>query len=257
MEYSQQLLERFEHPRFSSTVEERDAFLQKDRTGQFSVDIRFSKTNEMTLFGQIDKNQPESPILNMKYWASLKDERTGFLDALVQMCIGQNDQSLEQVSFKKIEGSLRDKEEVSAIPEGRVMSFVTLFVKVMGDLKKTIESSRGRQAPGQKISPTIEEDYRPLADPLFVSDKEGPFVSLAVDRQHYFINKIIEHYIRPFLYRDHGDIECLFIDGSMIVVEYKGACAQCSKSLTSTMGYIQGVFRKELSDSSILVVTDS
>ena len=248
------LLQRVENPKFLSNLEELEKFKEAEFPGSFSFSLSFSH-GDIALFGLIDNNQPESPIVDIKFVASDADEKLAFVDVLLELCLNKNEQSLSTLGFREIESYLRDYNHIPGLPN-RGTSFVPYFEKIKEALGKAIIESRGHRS-GEPSSPTLSDDYKP-GDKLCIEEfGAGPFLDLTIQKKSQVLNQVLAKYVRPFLHRDRGDIECLFIDGPMVVVNYLGVCAHCTKSLTTTMDYIQKVLRIELDQPEILVVTDS
>lgn len=251
---SKLLAERSLNPKYHSTKEELILFVNAELPGYFTASVEISGL-QFDVFGIIDKNEPEAPITDLKFVYDGGDEKVGFIDVMVQMCINKNEQTLGFLSFREVESYLRDANHISSLP-GNGASYFPIFQKTIEALKESIVKSRGHRS-GEPTSPTIADDYKPSDPPLFNPEVQGSFEEQTVQNKNFILNNVMSKHIRPFLFRDNGDIEVLFIDGTMIVVNYIGACAHCTKSLTTTMDYIQTVLRMELKQPDILVVTDS
>lgn len=254
-EVSKRLNDRINDPQYLTDSVEFRAFTQEGRPGAISCEIDMGQGQEVKLFGLIDQNQPECPITDLKFCTNMKGAQKGVLDVLVQLCIGKHEQNLDKITVREVDYFLRDSNDVSAI-EGGFAPFFPIFTRILTSIKDSISQSRGRRVGGT-ASPTISDDYRPAEKTVLDLEVHGKFEDTTVQNQLLLVNQVFDKYVRPFLYRDYGDIECVFIDGTMVVVQYLGACVDCSKALTSTMDYIQQVLRKELCDHGILVVTDS
>jgi len=246
--------ERVLNPLFLSSTEELHHFIEAEKPGCFHSEVKVGSWS-FVVFGLLDKNQPESPIIDLKFVSELSKEKTGFIDVLLEFCLNKNEQTLKFLKFREVENFLRDSNIVPSLPDNGIQ-YYPLFEKTITTLQRVFTESRGYRA-GVALSPTIADDYVASNPLIFDSSLHGSFLELSIQEQSHFLNQVFAKHIRPFLYRDRGDVEILFIDGNMIVINYLGACAQCTKSLTSTMDYIQTVLRLELSEPTLLLITDS
>ncbi len=73
------------------------------------------------------------------------------------------------------------------------------------------------------------------AKPVFVSDNPD------IEK----INAILDQTIRPALQMDGGDIHVVQFEGSVIKVNYQGACGSCPSSTMGTLKAIENILRDE------------
>ncbi len=59
------------------------------------------------------------------------------------------------------------------------------------------------------------------------------------------VRKEIEK-IRPFLQRDGGDIELVSVEGNVVKVRLRGACAGCPMSQMTIKGVVEQALKKEI-----------
>ena len=52
--------------------------------------------------------------------------------------------------------------------------------------------------------------------------------------------------IRPYLQRDGGDIELVSVDGSVVKVRLRGACAGCPMSQMTLKSVVEQTLKKEV-----------
>ena len=251
---SKLLAQRSNEPSYLSSEEELSLFVEAELPGHFEAIVEYNDL-AFAIFGIIDKNQPECPVTDLKFVSKQIGEKLGFIDVTLEMCIDKNEQTLGFLSFREIESFLRDENQTPSLPD-KGITYYPLFQKIIAALKDSIVKSRGHRT-GEPASPTIADDYQASNPPLYNKEQNGLFSEQSIRDQNVALNQVMAKHIRPFLYRDNGDIEVLFIDGAMVVVNYLGACAHCTKSLTTTMDYIQTVLRLELLQPDLLVVTDS
>ena len=100
------------------------------------------------------------------------------------------------------------------------------------------------------------EDYKPSGTPYY-SNQEIFFVDLDVSEQKPIVEAVLSQFIRPFLIKDGGDVQCVHVSRDLIVIQYLGSCTDCSHSLTGTMDFMIKVLRAELSSPGLMIMSDS
>lgn len=255
LEVSNRILERLKRPLFFASKEELGS-LEEGRELAFSFVVNDPFVGVATFKGRVDGQVPEMPILELKYSTDITGPVLAFIDTLVEFAIGRHEMNISLLSVREVESFLRDFNNVPAYAQG-MTALSVFFQRFVQELKKALSGTLGQRPVGVQISPTLEEDYDTSGPLLYQSETEGPYNDNTMARKYAVVNQIFTRHIRPALFRDRGDIELLFLDDVMVVINYLGACQQCSKSLTTTMDFIQNVLRRELQDNRILVVTDS
>ena len=61
------------------------------------------------------------------------------------------------------------------------------------------------------------------------------------------IMQVVEDSIGPGLAGDGGGLEIISFDGSTLSIAYQGACGSCPEAGTSTLQFIEGLLRQEVS----------
>ena len=67
------------------------------------------------------------------------------------------------------------------------------------------------------------------------------------------INELLDHKVRPALAGDGGGLQVLGIDGFTVKIRYQGACGSCPSSITGTLMAIEGLLRRDINPSIIVV----
>ncbi len=60
------------------------------------------------------------------------------------------------------------------------------------------------------------------------------------------VGKVVEG-IRPALQADGGDIELIAVDGGVVKVKLRGACAGCPMSQITLKGFVEAAIKKNVS----------
>jgi Fe-S cluster biogenesis protein NfuA len=67
------------------------------------------------------------------------------------------------------------------------------------------------------------------------------------------INQLLDQKVRPALAGDGGGLQVLGIDGFTVKIRYQGACGSCPSSITGTLMAIEGLLRRDVNPSIIVV----
>lgn len=82
--------------------------------------------------------------------------------------------------------------------------------------------------------------------------KEPAPVILTTMQKIKLIEKVIEEEVRPGLQKDHGDMELIDVDGSRVVVKFKGACSSCSRSQVTLKNFVEAVLRERVTTDLVV-----
>jgi len=66
------------------------------------------------------------------------------------------------------------------------------------------------------------------------------------------IEEVIEREIRPTLKKDGGDIELIDVEGDIVTVSLRGACARCQSSLTTLKEYVEKKLHEQVAETLIV-----
>jgi NifU-like protein len=66
------------------------------------------------------------------------------------------------------------------------------------------------------------------------------------------IEEVIEREILPTLKKDGGGIELIDVDGDIVTVSLRGACARCQSSLTTLKDYVEKKLREQVAETLIV-----
>ena len=248
------LLERTNNPKFIESDESRDVFLGEERSGSFQKTLEATKHyDEITLFGLVDNSSVPPKIGAVKYTTSLKGEKLALLDTLIDLSYDADHVRVRGISLREIDSFLRDDNTKETFSSTNAL--IPLFEEVKKTLGLLLEGDAPR-ATSERRSPDLNVDYKPEGI-LFDPSAEGIYQELDANRKLDVLDSIIEKYIAPHLKKDGGAVEAVFADDFLVVIDYRGACTSCNKSLTTTMDYIQRVFQLETKHNSLRVITDS
>lgn len=108
-----------------------------------------------------------------------------------------------------------------------------------------------------------DADWSDLIDPICerVEDfqaEEGeahaPAPTGSVDEKLARIEAVIDQRIRPGLAGDGGGLEILSFDGTVLEIQYQGACGSCPSAAGGTLNFIEGILQDEV-DPTIRVLS--
>ena len=134
-----------------------------------------------------------------------------------------------------------DLEIIRAIKENSLKSAeeITHFTKAGGGCGKCEDRLR------ELLAETIEGSPKPAAD----VEKKRRMTTLEKIKK---IEDVIEREIKPTLKKDNGDIELIDVDGDVVTVSLRGACAGCSSSQTTLKEYVEKKLREQVVDTLIV-----
>lgn len=254
MTYSQRINELATQPKHLIATEiERLEELKNSLSHSFVVNYEIPNSNGYIAL-LVDVNG--GSIEDVKYITNIKSAALAFLDTLANFLVGKNANTISHISLREIEYFLRDKNSVPSIPDNgaemyRIFEITNLIQKEL------VESVQGSSEGGEFGSPTFE-DYKKSGKKVYDIEKEGKFDELPSQAQYDVVNRILDAVVNPMLAKDGGAVECAhMMDSSLIILKFLGNCSECTFSLTTTMDYIQDVFREELNKPELMMMTDS
>ena len=68
------------------------------------------------------------------------------------------------------------------------------------------------------------------------------------------VESILDHYIRPGLRADGGDIEVISVQGDEVRISYQGACGGCPSAMMGTLEAIENILRQETNQANLKVI---
>ncbi len=104
-----------------------------------------------------------------------------------------------------------------------------------GEIEKIIESIQGQRAKVTHIAP-----------------KTKP-AKLTNIQKIQLIQQTINEQIRPPLRADGGDIELIDVDGSKVIVAFRGMCAQCKMAEVTMKDVVEAKLREFVSDELFVI----
>ncbi len=134
-----------------------------------------------------------------------------------------------------------DLEIIHAIRESNLRSVeeITNYTKAGGGCGKCEDRLR------ELLQQTVQE----LAGTKTTPAKAQRMTMLQKIRK---IEEVIEREIRPTLKKDGGDIELIDVDGDIVTVSLRGACARCQSSMTTLKEYVEKKLREQVAETLIV-----
>jgi NifU-like protein len=134
-----------------------------------------------------------------------------------------------------------DLDIIHAIHESNLRSVeeITNYTKAGGGCGKCEDRIR------ELLQKTVQE----LADTKSVQAKAPRMTTLQKIKK---IEEVIEREIRPTLKKDGGDIELIDVDGDIVTVSLRGACARCQSSMTTLKEYVEKKLREQIVETLIV-----
>ncbi|CAK8723752.1 Nitrogen fixation protein NifU [Candidatus Electronema halotolerans] len=134
-----------------------------------------------------------------------------------------------------------DLEIIHAIRESSLRSVeeITNYTKAGGGCGKCEDRLR------ELLQQTVQE----LAGAKTVPVKTPRMTTLQKIKK---IEEVIEREIRPTLKKDGGDIELIDVEGDIVTVSLRGACARCQSSFTTLKNYVEKKLREQVAETLIV-----
>jgi NifU-like protein len=154
--------------------------------------------------------------------------------------------------------SLRTIQDVIRINDLKTVEEITQYTKAGAFCKSCIRPGGHEQRRHYLVD--ILRDTRAAMDKekLTLQADVGDFASMNLIRKHRAIEKTLDEKVRPMLAADGGSLEVVDIRESQgtvsVYIRYLGACRGCISSTKGTLQFIDGLLRRELSDT-IRVIT--
>lgn len=85
-------------------------------------------------------------------------------------------------------------------------------------------------------------------NPDFEVESSGPLKTAAfasTDPELIKIDAIINKNVRPYLQMDGGDLQLIALNGTVLIINYQGACGSCPSSTMGTLKAIENLLRDE------------
>jgi Fe-S cluster biogenesis protein NfuA len=244
--HSRGLEERGENPLF---------LLKSDEVAPelFRHDIHYSN-GFIHFFGELVSSDGGDRVSNLRFQTNITGAERAFIDATVELCQRKNAQELSEITIFDVAEALHC---TSITPSfNNTNSSIHRLFSFTQKLKEILLTDVDDMSPD--CSKRFEfVDYEQNSGLSFDHGVEGPFSTLALDRQFVIVESILDIYIRKSLQADGGDIECSHIAEDLIVIKYLGRCGSCGQSLTSTMDMITKILRSELNSTTLTILADS
>ncbi len=88
-------------------------------------------------------------------------------------------------------------------------------------------------------------DHAESHDPNFKVEEAQKPAPVSTDPDIQKINAILDRTIRPALQMDGGDLQVISYDGTVLGVNYQGACGSCPSSSMGTLKAIENILKDE------------
>ncbi len=148
---------------------------------------------------------------------------------------------------------LRTIQDVIRINDLKTVEEITQFTKAGAFCKSCIRP--GGHEKRRHYLVDILRDTRAAMDreKLVLQADAGDFASMNLIQKHRAIEKALDEKVRPMLAADGGSLEVVDIRESQgtvsVYIRYLGACRGCISSTKGTLQFIDGLLRRELSDT--------
>ena len=230
--YSKKLNGKIENPRCSGLFtqeqsEERGMHLAIGKEGAVE------EGNLICFYWLVDPD--DGIIVDSRFKVYGQSALIGAAEAACELLIGKNYDQAKRISAELIDKQVRDRPDVPAFPK-ETSPHLNL---VLGAIDLAAE---------QCSSITLAPHYVAPPAPLDIGEVlEGGYPgwdSLSKEQRLYIIEEVIARDIRPYIELDAGGIEVLdLINGTELLITYKGSCTSCFSATGTTLSYIQQVLR--------------
>jgi len=121
---------------------------------------------------------------------------------------------------------------------------------VKGNNLKTVEEVTDALKAGGGCGSCIDDIKKLIAKVRGESEEanESDWTEMTQVQKIRMIEDTIEREIRPMLQQDGGDIELYDLDGNVVLVKLRGACAGCAVSNTTLRDVVESKLREFVSD---------
>ena len=82
------------------------------------------------------------------------------------------------------------------------------------------------------------------------------FTRLTIDEQVQLINDALEPEVYPALQMDGGGLEIMDIQGTDVLIQYYGACGNCSIGETATLPFIEQTLQAQIDPRIKVIMTN-
>jgi len=100
-----------------------------------------------------------------------------------------------------------------------------------------------------EIEKLLEQVRSETSRPAQAAEKAGPMTNI---KRMQLVTKVVDEEIRPSLHKDGGDMELVDIEGTKVMVSFRGACAGCPSSHLTAKEVVEKKLRERV-DSQIVV----
>lgn len=207
--FSERIKERMASPLCRYTGKE-----SSDHTFQFSLDL----SGEAIPIDIFLSHQGSGHIERLYHKTTLKGLPLAFLDVLCELSWGKTRPKLLELTEREIENYLRDQNDKEAYPplefDGKPLMGLLdrVIYEVEHKLAQSLQKGGERRRESYESSSLVEK----------ITETE----------------RMLDHYIRPLLRQDSGDVELVYIEGKTIFISYMGVCGHCPASQRGTLRFI-------------------
>lgn len=241
--YSKKLCHKIENPRYVG-------FFTSEEAQERGVRLVMSKEGDLeeghcvALYLLVDEN--DGVIADVKFQAYGPAALIGIAEGACEILIRKNYDQARRLTADLIDRQLRDKSDLSALPE-EAYPYLNLLID-------TIE-----KATEQCLDIPFAEAY--VSTPLEAKrEVEGGYPGWnTLDREQKIavIEEVIATEIRPYIELDAGGVQILdLVDGQELIIAYEGACTSCYSATGATLHAIQEILRTRI-DATLTVRPDA
>jgi Fe-S cluster biogenesis protein NfuA/NifU-like protein involved in Fe-S cluster formation len=152
-------------------------------------------------------------------------EPLAFFDVMAELCVGRNLSELATITLRQVDARLRDDgggAVVPAVAAGAPEADRPFYV-----LCKAAERSPA----------------------VVLAGVELPWSGIALFEKVRRIEAVLDTQVRPALASDGGGIDLVDLQGDELLVQYQGACGNCSAAIGGTLQFVQDSLNNHLGTS--------
>lgn len=149
---------------------------------------------------------------------------------------------IASIRVEDLEHSLRDKEDVSAIPENAAE--LSQMQKLIGDLCALYPA---KKALALATRETLEKIRYRTQTVEGRAEADAEWEALSNEERLEKIQNCLHEKVRGLLQGDGGDVEILSLENkNHLKIRYQGACAGCGSAMGGTLYYIEDQLRENV-----------
>jgi len=233
LKYSKRVQERLQAAKFRLQKKSES----EEFAGSEAIIVSYKIPDSNGLVRLFIKLSDDFKINKIGYATNISGAEIAYLEAFCELSLGKNRQGLAKLSFREVENYLRDQNHVPAYPYSETDE--TNWDQLNQRVIKVLSERSIQQKPIEVSTAT----WHP---------------SLSLGEKYQAIETVLEHFVRPALKEDQGDLVFVAAEeigpALSIWVRFQGNCESCPSSLTGTLQFIEETLIKELHYPQLKVV---